>query len=107
MMQSIDYDKAALRRLDNYNFLRKHLGGRQLSYGEVPIVFPFVSEKGQELRKELISQKVFVAKYWPNVEEWAGDDAVETWMANHVLPLPIDQRYGVDDMNRIINFIRK
>lgn len=107
MMQSIDYDKAAQRRLVNYNYLRKHLGGRQLSYGEVPIVFPFVSEKGQELRKELISQKVFVAKYWPNVEEWAGDDAVETWMANHILPLPIDQRYGLDDMNRIINFIRK
>lgn len=48
-----------------------------------------------------------MAKYWSNVEEWAGDDAVETWMANHILPLPIDQRYGLDDMNRIINFIRK
>ena len=105
MMQSIDYDKVAQRRLDNYNYLRKHLGGRQLNFGEVPMVFLLESEQGQELRKMLIAKKVFVAKYWPNVDEWAGEDALETWMANHILPLPIDQRYGKDDMERILNII--
>lgn len=105
MMQGINYGYAAQQRLDNYNFLRKHLGGRQLNFGEVPMVFPFESEQGQELRKMLIAKKVFVAKYWPNVDEWAGEDALETWMANHILPLPIDQRYGKDDMERILNII--
>lgn len=105
MMQGINYGYAAQQRLDNYNFLRKHLGGRQLNFGEVPMVFPFESEQGQELRKMLIAKKVFVAKYWPNVDEWAGEDALETWMANHLLPLPIDQRYGKDDMERILNII--
>ena len=105
MMQGINYGYAAQQRLDNYNFLRKHLGGRQLNFGEVPMVFPLESEPGQELRKMLIAKKVFVAKYWPNVDEWAGEDALETWMANHILPLPIDQRYGKDDMERILNII--
>ena len=105
MMQGINYGYAAQQRLDNYNFLRKHLGGRQLNFGEVPMVFPLESEQGQELRKMLIAKKVFVAKYWPNVDEWAGEDALETWMANHILPLPIDQRYGKDDMERILNII--
>ena len=107
MMQSIDYGDVTQRRLDNYNHLREHLGGRQLCYGEVPIVFPYISVNGQELRKKLIEQKVFVAKYWPNVDEWAGDNAIETWMANHILPLPVDQRYELDDMTRIINIILK
>lgn len=105
MMQGINYGYAAQQRLDNYNFLRKHLGGRQLNFGEVPMVFPLESEQGQELRKMLIAKKVFVAKYWPNVDEWAGEGALETWMANHILPLPIDQRYGKDDMERILNII--
>ena len=105
MMQGIDYGSIAQCRLDNYNVLCKHLGGRQLNYGEVPMIFPFGSEQGQELRKKLIENKVFVAKYWPNVDEWAGESALETWMANHILPLPIDQRYGNEDMERILNII--
>lgn len=106
MMQGIDYGSVAQRRLDNYNVLCKHLGGRQLNYGEVPMIFPFESEQGQKLRTTLIANKVFVAKYWPNVDEWAGEDALETWMANHILPLPIDQRYGKEDMERIIKIIK-
>ncbi len=107
MMQGIDYGKVAQRRLDNYNYLRRHLGGRQLHYGEVPMIFPFETEQGQNLRKKLIANKVFVAKYWPNVDEWAGEEAMETWMANHILPLPIDQRYDEEDMKRIADLIKK
>lgn len=107
MMQSIDYRNAAQRRLDNYNYLRDHLGGRQLLYGDVPMIFPFETELGQNLRKKLIANKVFVAKYWPNVNEWAGETAVETWMANYILPLPIDQRYDEKDMKRIVNLIKE
>ena len=57
------------------------------------------------IRKRLIQNKVFVAKYWPNVDLWAGENATETWMANNILPLPIDQRYGLDDMAKINELI--
>ncbi|MFR3032427.1 hypothetical protein [Alistipes putredinis] len=46
-----------------------------------------------------------MAKYWPNVDLWAGENATETWMANNILPLPIDQRYGLDDMAKINELI--
>lgn len=107
MMQGIDYMSAAKCRCHNYNILQRELGGKPLCYGEVPMIFPYKSQKGQELRKELISHKVFVAKYWPNVDGWAGEQATETWMANHILPLPIDQRYGKEDMERIIRLINE
>jgi hypothetical protein len=106
MMGGIDYEHAVRRRIDNYNTLQQQLGGRKLNFGEVPMVFPYTSEAGQELRRNLIANKVFVAKYWPNVDEWAGEHALETWMANHILPLPIDQRYDVNDMDRIIYLIK-
>ena len=107
MMGGIDYEHAVRRRIDNYNTLQQQLGGRKLNFGEVPMVFPYTSEAGQELRRNLIANKVFVAKYWPNVDEWAGEHSLETWMANHVLPLPIDQRYGSEDMERIVKIIRQ
>lgn len=106
MMGGIDYEHAVRRRIDNYNTLQQQLGGRKLNFGEVPMVFPYTSEAGQELRRNLMANKVFVAKYWPNVDEWAGEHALETWMANHILPLPIDQRYDVNDMDRIIYLIK-
>lgn len=106
MMGGIDYERAAQRRIDNYNTLQQQVGGKKLNYGDVPMVFPYTSEVGQELRQNLIANKVFVAKYWPNVDEWAGVHALETWMANHILPLPIDQRYGKEDMERIVKLIK-
>lgn len=105
MMCGIDYECAARRRIDNYNALRQQLGGRMLGYGEIPMIFPYTSEAGQELRCNLIANKVYVAKYWPNVAEWAGEHSIEAWMTNHILPLPIDQRYGKEDMERIIKLI--
>ena len=106
LMQSIDYERVAQHRIDNYNTLRGALGGRELKYGEVPMIFPYESAEGQELRKHLIANKIFVAKYWPNVDEWTEEDTTERWMANHILPLPIDQRYDKEDMNRLINTIK-
>ena len=106
LMQSIDYEQVAQQRIDNYNTLRRSLGGRDLHYGEVPMIFPYESAEGQQLRKHLIANKVFVAKYWPNVDEWTEEDSTEQWMANHILPLPIDQRYDKEDMNRIIEIIK-
>lgn len=105
MMQSIDYGLAAQRRIDNYNILRRQLGGRQLSNGEIPMIFPYTVDSGNKLREHLIINKIFVAKYWPNVEKWIGSDSTEVWIANNVLPLPIDQRYDEQDMNRIVETV--
>lgn len=106
LMQSIDYNRVAQQRIDNYNTLLRALGGRDLHYGEVPMIFPYESAEGQKLRKKLIANKIFVAKYWPNVDEWTEEDSTERCMANHILPLPIDQRYDKEDMNRIITLIK-
>lgn len=106
MMRSIDYKGVAQRRRTNYEYLRQTLGGKAFQNGEVPMIFPYTVKDGQALRKHLIQNKIFVAKYWPNVDEWAGENSIETLMANNILPLPIDQRYGVKEMKYIIKMIR-
>lgn len=102
LMASIDYEGVAKKRRANYELLQMALGGTPLSDGIVPMIFPYKVKDGPKKRKYLINNGIFVAKYWPNVEMWTGKDAIETSMANNILPLPIDQRYDKEDMEKII-----
>ena len=109
MMQSIDYKLVAKRRMANYHLLHDALGKENnlvlpLEADAVPMVYPYmVPEKG--LREKLIERKVFVARYWPNVLEWAKEGDLDYLLAAQMQPLPIDQRYGEIDMKRIIKCI--
>ena len=110
IMQSIDYEAAAKKRRENYQYLQKALGGKnniELSLDEnaVPMVYPFLAPiKG--IREWLIENKVFVARYWPNVLEWTTEKDIEYLLAFQMQPLPIDQRYGERELNRIIKLIK-
>ena len=110
MMQGIEYKKAAEQRRDNYEQLHTALGKSNdlsipLEEDAVPMVYPYMAPiKG--LREKLIENKVFVARYWPNVLEWTKDDAIEYQLTCQMQPLPIDQRYGKEDMERIIDIIK-
>lgn len=110
MMQGVDYEAATQRRRANFQILHTALGkennlGFNLEDDAVPMVYPFlVPAKG--LREKLIDNKIFVARYWPNVLEWSTNDDIEYLLAYQMQPLPIDQRCGVDDMNRIIRIVK-
>jgi len=107
MMQSIDYDAAARRRRANYQMLHEALGKKNnieltLEENAVPMVYPYlVPEKG--LREKLIENKIFVARYWPNVLDWTTKDDIEYLLAYQMQPLPIDQRYNAKDMRTVID----
>ncbi len=111
IMQSIDYEAAAKKRRENYLMLHELLGEDNklqltLDKDAVPMVYPFLAPiKG--LREKLIENKIFVARYWPNVLEWTTKDDIEYLLANQMQPLPIDQRYDVVDAKRIIDIINK
>lgn len=111
ILQGIDYVAAAKRRRANYQILHDVLGQENnielpLDNDAVPMVYPyFVLEKG--LREKLIENKIFVARYWPNVLDWTNEKDFENHLACQMQPLPIDQRYVKDDMKQIIDIINK
>lgn len=109
IMCSIDYERMKLARLHNYNFLQIHLGDTNklnfdLSADAVPMVYPYLTDDAT-LKQRLIQDKIFVATYWPNVMEWCSNDDLEYKLATRIIPLPIDHRYGLKDMRRIIDAI--
>ena len=69
------------------------------------MVYPYLTDR-EGLRDHLIKEKIYVARYWPNVLEWTTADSLEWYLTRQMIPLPIDQRYGKNEMNRIINCIQ-
>ena len=43
--------------------------------------------------------------YWPNVIKGCDPDSLEYKLGKEIIPLPVDQRYGENDMKRIIRII--
>jgi len=101
ILSTIDDEKVRTRRLANFSYLFNRLGTTfplAMLPEAAPLVFPLVSHD-TALRQKLIQNKIFVATYWP------GCECCDT-ICQSLIPLPIDQRYGEDDMNRILEVVR-
>ncbi|SEJ29103.1 hypothetical protein SAMN04488018_1229 [Myroides marinus] len=111
ILSSIDYDLVKKKRLENFNFLHNYLENNNLLKIDideecVPLVYPFRVLNGGVLRKKLIDNKVYCAKYWPNVENWCDEEKFSYRLADEIVALPIDQRYSQRDMLKIIKVIK-
>ena len=109
ILKDIDYQNVKNRRIENFQYLHKALSNTNILNLElqnyfVPMVYPYLTND-TNIRKRLIENKVFVAKYWPNVLEWCDRNTLENELTENIIPIPIDQRYNNDDMNRILQFI--
>ncbi len=110
LMESIDYEYSARYRRENFLRLHEVLGATNkmkisFEYDAVPMVYPYMT-KDNELRAQLISNKVYVARYWPNVDEWCQPTDIERQLTKNLVCLPIDQRYNDGDMQVIIDLFR-
>jgi hypothetical protein len=70
------------------------------------MVYPYQTND-TTLRARLIENQVFVATYWPNVLEWCNEGDFEYELCKNIIPIPIDQRYGEEDMKRVIEIIKQ
>lgn len=109
LMRGIDYEQARCRRLENFHFLHEIFCDlNRLKIEEdsvsVPFCYPFWNSL-PELRNELIDQRILVPLLWPEILETAPLLGMEHRLALNLLPLPIDQRYGCEDMKRIVDVI--
>lgn len=101
LLCGIDYETVRKKRIGNFKYLHERLEKDNrirvhLEETDVPMVYPFLTDKSG-LREKLIGKKIYVATYWPGISNSALTD---------ILPLPIDQRYSVSDMDTLIEAIR-
>lgn len=104
ILRAVDYCAVQEKRNDNYAMLAQLLGSRnklQLTAPEGPYCYPFYCENGMEIKRKLAAGKIFIPTLWPNVRNLEG--TLEKDYAENILQLPCDQRYGPEDMIRMVN----
>lgn len=73
-----------------------------------PLGFPIRTLERESLRRHLISKEIFPPIHWLRPSEVSADDFPEAArLAEQELTIPIDQRYGVGHMERILDVVCK
>lgn len=108
ILGAIDYQAAKYSREKNFKFLSNALGEKnplKMICPPGPYAYPFYMQNGMAVKKQLAKEKIYVATLWPNVLGTGLD--IETEFAENILPLPCDQRYSEDDMQRVVNAVKE
>lgn len=109
LLRGIDYDSAIRKRNENFIFLHKAFGNinkLNVSVPEGAFMYPLYMDNGMKIKKELADKKIYIPTLWPDVFDICKKGSIEYDFAENILPLPVDQRYGVEDMEYIIESIK-
>ena len=109
MLSSIDYESIKNKRNANFRLLHgkfEHLNGLKINLETIngPMCYPLLT-KDTTARQRLQANRVFVATYWPGVQERVSTDSLEYQLVERCLPIPCDQRYTNNDMEDIVNIL--
>lgn len=117
IIKDIDNKELEKIRRSNYEFLLSHLDEtkevelifKSLNNGVTPLFFPiYVNHDRNRLRSYLISKEIYCPIHWPIPYQLEGhmDDRTKN-IYDSILSIPCDQRYGIEDMKRIIDVIKE
>lgn len=109
-LANIDYQSIINKRRENFCYMHSLLKYTNvLQIPEItsfasPLVYPYMPENRDDLRTKLIGNRIYVAKYWPNVKPLSTFE-LEVNFADNIIPIPIDQRYNKDILNELVTYI--
>lgn len=110
LLRSIDYEYVKQVRTNNFAYLHEKL--REVNKLNVRLIegafmYPLLIDDGMKIRKQLQQMKIYIPTLWPNVLDECEPDTLEYKFAADILPIPVDQRYGIEDMEYIYKHIIK
>lgn len=107
LLKSTNYGRIRQKRRENYAFLQELLGERNglgLPLGDcVPQYYPFLGQEG--LREYLLQHRIYMPVLWRKCFDASMDGWVEQRYSRQICCLPIDQRYGKEDMKYLAGLI--
>lgn len=110
MRHGFDYSEIASRRRRNYTRLCEHLQDialfPQLPASVVPLGFPVRLADRAHVQRELFQRDIYPPVHWSLPPRVADAFTASRRLAGHMLTLPCDQRYDVDDMDSMAGHLR-
>lgn len=108
ILRSIDYESVFQKRISNFQYLNSKLQDiNKLTIRNTSgtFMYPLMVNNGKEMRKKLQQNGIYIPMLWPNVAKETTLKDLGMEMAENILPLPIDQRYGTEDMKEVVEAI--
>ena len=107
-IESINGAEIAFARRENMKHLWELLNGRvkmipglERSFGGAPFALPILVNNRDSVQKKLAQKGVYAPVLWPASDQARKVCEVSAFVADHMLSIPIDQRYNYDDIEDI------
>jgi len=112
ILASIDYEAIMNHRKMNFDVLYDHFQSDNLLHFtrtniDVPFCYPLLL-KNEIDKKLLYAKQIFIPTLWPDILERENrlNYPIEERITRNLLPLPVDHRYDINDMHRLIKVIK-
>lgn len=106
----LDIQKIIARRRQNAQQILNEFGDiaifPEVGSNDCPMFVPILVKNRDELRKYLISERIYCPSHWPITKEHRISEATKQ-LYNEEISLVCDQRYTEDDMNRLITVLKR
>lgn len=113
LVDAENYDYNKRKRKENFEYAHKKLGSinkidptKYFDDETVPMVYPLVLENDECINK-LFAAKHFQGHWWSYICNEQPEESFEYWMSRYVIPITIDQRYGVKEIDYLVDVIKK
>lgn len=109
LKHGIDYPVIAQKRCENYRYLLRKLHHLaifpELPEGVVPLGFPIRVAERDRIREELFDAAIYPPIHWSLKEVVPARFRASHDLADHIMTLPCDQRYGLEDMIKMVDTV--
>ncbi|EEC52942.1 hypothetical protein [Bacteroides eggerthii] len=112
LMDAEDYIYNQQKRKENFTYVHRCLSGinkieptRYMDEETIPMVYPLVVEDDALIQK-LFAVKHFQGHWWSYICEEQSVESFEYWISRYIIPITIDQRYGKEEMDYLVNVIK-
>lgn len=115
VLDNIDVENCKNRRFENFVFLDSQLKESDSIYkvikkyrvGSAPLYFPVYVADREKIQKELAARHVYAPILWPLYETKMLIDESISYIYEHILLIPCDQRYDLTDMAFVVRLLNE
>lgn len=109
LLSGVNFEEVSRIRRSNFMALESFLGrfnllNLSLEDDMVPMIYPFLPD-GDGLHPHLIKNRIYAARYWPETVSKPLPGSFERRLVKDMVALPVDQRYGIDEMQKVSSFV--